>query len=113
MVIWGLISLWWCKKQLILERDEWESDNGVVEKVATSGAGSAADTGVDVEASAGINATGDANGRADANGAEKVDELDARRLEDNVSPGTRPPVVSSPLAMELDDGRGRSPPPVS
>ncbi|KAG6117097.1 hypothetical protein E4U13_001376 [Claviceps humidiphila] len=28
--IWGAITVWWCKKDMVRERLEWEADNGVV-----------------------------------------------------------------------------------
>ncbi|KAK2594698.1 hypothetical protein QQS21_007608 [Conoideocrella luteorostrata] len=30
--IWGAISVWWCKRDMVRERLEWEADNGTVEK---------------------------------------------------------------------------------
>lgn len=28
--IWGAITVWWCKRDMVRERLEWEADNGVV-----------------------------------------------------------------------------------
>lgn len=125
--------MWWCKKQLRLEREEWESDNGIVEKLDTNHTSNA---GTDAAVEAGAGAAYEA---PDGNGAEvldkgriegfgrgvaetrgespavNVEEVERMRRDDNVSPGDRTGMVSSPLAIAPeDDWRvGRSPPLVS
>lgn len=36
--IWGGISVWWCKRDMVRERLEWEADNGVAEKGTSANA---------------------------------------------------------------------------